>query len=240
MIDPPIIPRDVDIVVAGFVSAVVILLLGLFLTVPFAGAQTVPFDGRIDPATGVVGSYSLRFGVFSGYQPPSYARIEWTPTSTGIFCGFETKMNGESGTDPIDVTMSGDGIMEITWSDHEPGVSGTVEGFYLWPEECVTYASGTTYSFNFSTTNGRDDSMYLYGSAGTSSVYEQWQYNGPYDCVVKWMWIFIKKFYEKIRGVCRQRYCNKKGYKFAWPFCFFVVNHVGVNGRANDSRNDIV
>jgi len=175
MIDPPTIPRDADIIAAGFVSAILILLLGLLLTVPFASAQTVPFDGRIDEVTGYSGAVA-GFGNRSGYHPATYAQVLWTPTSTGIFCGFEAYATQEI---PIDVSLEGSDIATITWTNE----SGTWNGstyffdFFLWPEECFTFTSGTTYSFTFDNTGDVSNVGYLQGTSVTTTGYEVWQYN---------------------------------------------------------------
>jgi len=181
--DLPDIWRDADIIAAGFASAVAILLLGLLLSVPFAGAQTVPFTGRVDSYTdGSIGTYSLGWGDMASYHGAEYATVKWTPDEDGIFCGFETKTHGDA---DIDVTMSGSGIANVTWSDHVQAVGDDVEGFYLWPEECFAYASGTTYSFNFSNSGGVSDLTRMYAASATPTAYVQLQYNDGLGWSVK-------------------------------------------------------
>jgi len=183
MIDPPTVPRDVDIIAIGFGSAVAILLLGLLLSVPFAGAQTVPFDGRIDELSGdSTGPGAPTFGLSGGYQSMTYARLDWIPTSTGIFCGIETQITQEIN---VDVTLEGGGV-SLSWQDQV--ADGVSLDLYLWPEECFTYTSGTTYSFTFANSDAVSNVGYLYYGNGTSTNYQFWQYKES----VGWYQLFGK------------------------------------------------
>lgn len=159
---------------------------GVALATASALAQVVPFDGRIDSYTdGFNGSYNLEFGDFGSYHGGYYAAVEWTPTSTGIFCGFETIF--ESAESPIDISVSGSDILTVSWLNQTvpPGSSGLTSGFYLWPEECFTFTSGTKYRFDFSTTGGVTDSTMIWGASATPTNYVLWQYNDGLGWSVK-------------------------------------------------------
>jgi len=173
MVDPPFIPSDASIIAVGFIAAVATLLLGLVLWVGMASAQTVPFDGRIDSLTdgSPGGAYALDFGVVGGYQAPTYANVVWIPTSTGIFCGFETYGSGVGTTT---VSLTGVGIATVSWTQAW-AQGNAIRTYTLWPEECFTYTSGTSYTFAFSSTN--NSHHYIAGAYGTSTNYEKWQYN---------------------------------------------------------------
>jgi len=118
---------------------------------------------------------NFKIGDYSGYQPATYANVVWTPTTPGISCGFETKT---SGAYPVDVTVEGSDILTFTWTNHAQTAAYDIEGFYMWPEECFSYSSGTEYTFTFSNTGAADHAQRIFGAYGTSTPYETWQYNG--------------------------------------------------------------